>query len=331
MAKKRGTPKRAKRKAPARRPSTALVRREPTVPVVQAEPVPERILSTGTHLGELGLVEIKLSPQEEQILDERVDETRVRIKPDGSVYLPHADYTRWFNRAFGRGGWGIVPVGLPAMASRTVVCPYVLYIHGKPAAFAQGEQEYFEGNKNQSYGDALESTVASALRRCSKRLGVALELWDREWGLEWRSRYAVAVKVTAIKQDGTKYPKTQWRRVQDPPLPFEQRGHVHEEPQPDDDYGAPAPGPSAPRQQSHASAPAPESGGHHAHAGEPITQKQRQRFVMIVRNSGRDEQKVLEWLERAYCYKGSKDIRRDDYDRICRTVEAEGELPERKR
>jgi hypothetical protein len=341
MAKKRGTPRRAKRKPSAKRRSTALVVRPKEVPVIQAEPVPERTLTEGTHLGELGLVRVDLTPEQEKILDEPVPEHLVRVKPDGSVYLPHAHYTRWFNRAFGRGGWAVVPVGLPAMVSRTVVCPYVLYINGKPAAFAQGEQEYFEGNRNQSYGDALESTVASALRRCSKRLGVALELWDREWGDAWRRTHAIAVKVTAVRKDGTKYPKTQWRLPTDPPLPFEQRGRVaDEEPRYDgDDYGDPDPVETkqSPVDSGRRSSAPPASAQqrrpetHHAHAGDLITQKQRQRFVMIVRNSGRDEQTVLEWLQRTYGYRGSADIRRNHYDAICSAVEGSGELPERRR
>src|SRR3990167_5946168 len=64
---------------------------------------------------------------------------------------------------------------------QTITCPYVLHIHGKPVAFAMGEQEYYDSNEQQTYGDALESTVASALRRCAKRLGVGLELWGQDF------------------------------------------------------------------------------------------------------------------------------------------------------
>ena len=316
--KQRGTPKRSKPKARARVRSTALVRQAPAVPVVQAEPVPERILTEGTHLGELGLVEIKFTAAEEKVLSEPVPVDRIRIKPDGAIYLPHADYTRWFNRAFGRGGWTLIPVGVPTLANKTVVCPYVLYIHGKPAAFAQGEQDYYESNRNQSYGDALESTVASALRRCAKRLGIGLELWDREFADDWRRREAVRVQVRP--PEGR--PKKQWRRKGDPPLPWE-AGQA-----PADDYDDQGPPADQPQQRA---APRPEpSAGHHAHAGETITAPQRRRLVQITVNSGRDEQEVVAWLARAYQWKGTADVTRAEYDRICRAIEATGPLPQGK-
>jgi hypothetical protein len=148
----------------------------------------ERTVSGGIALGSLGLVEITLTEKEEAVLAEAVNPADVlwrAQKRDGPLvipYLPHQTYTRWFNRAFGRTGWALVPVGLPSMdaANKCVVCPYILHIHRQPVAFAMGEQEFF-GGEHQTYGDALESTVASALRRCAKRLGVGLELWDKAY------------------------------------------------------------------------------------------------------------------------------------------------------
>ncbi len=68
---------------------------------------------------------------------------------------------------------------------------------------------------------------------------------------------------------------------------------------------------------------------HHAAAAEPITQKQRQRLFVIVRNSGRSEMEIKDWLAARYGLASTKDIPRDRYDEICSAVEAPGVLPAR--
>lgn len=146
------------------------------------------------QLGALGLVELKLTDDEERTCNEAVNPDDVawraskRNGPLDIPYLPHHIYTRWFNRAFGRTGWNLVPIGKPTKSDTNVVLlPYVLHVHKLPVAFAWGEQEYFptkaDGSENraQTYGDVIESTVGSALRRCAKHLGVGLELWDKRW------------------------------------------------------------------------------------------------------------------------------------------------------
>lgn len=193
----------AKKKKPApkaKQRTTALVRR-PAAKVAQVLPLPPlpqrtyQVAADGSmDLGALGLVEVRLTEAEEAILSEPVDTSKILWKPGkrGGVadigYLPHTEYTRWFNRAFGRIGWNLVPIGKPTRSDTDVVLlPYVLHVHGQPVAFAWGEQEYFprkaDGSESraQTYGDVIESTVASALRRCAKHLGMGLELWDRNF------------------------------------------------------------------------------------------------------------------------------------------------------
>lgn len=333
MAKKRGTPRRAKKKPArkaARRQSTALVRTVDAVPVLAPPPLEERKLHEGVLLGELGLVEIKFTPEEEKVLSEPVDPHKVLVKPNGAPYLPHAEYTRWMNRALGRGAWSLVPVGQSAIAQGTVVVPYVLFIHGKPAAFAMGEQEFFEGNKNQTYGDALESTVASALRRCTKHLGVGLELWDKEWLTRWLFENTIAVKVSERQRDGSRKNVTRRRRKIDPPLPWEV-GPTG--PQGFDDeleQDAQPARQAAPRTQPRAQAPQ-EDVGHHARSGEPISAPQAKRLAAIIRNSGRESGPVLEWIKRAHGFSSLEKVTRDRYDAICNAIEAPADLPEGRR
>lgn len=169
-----------------KRDSVALVVRDPNGLVVPAD--------GSLQLGSLGLVELKLTKAEEAALSAPVNPAEILWRPskrDGPPdipYLPHITYTRWFNRAFGRTGWNLVPIGKPTKSDTNVVLlPYVLHVHGTPIAFAWGEQEYFPSkadgasNRAQTYGDVIESTVGSALRRCAKHLGVGLELWDKTY------------------------------------------------------------------------------------------------------------------------------------------------------
>lgn len=296
--------KRTKVRRPIRRkakPSTALVRMTTQVARVarelRAAPMPapmpspdERTVNEGIAVGALGLVELKLTPAEERILDEPVPVDRIQWRPrlvDGPPeipYLPHPEYTKWFNRAFGRTGWALVPVGKPGMTAnstnperQTITCPYVLHVHGKPVAFAMGEQEYYEKNKQQTYGDALESTVASALRRCAKRLGVGLEMWDRTF-------------LASL-------PKPR--------------------------YAGPAPKTVDPREPP--ARPAPES--YNPAAGQTITEPQVKRLWVIAGNSGRSNEEVKKWLVQRYQIDSSKQILRRDYEVICAALEAPGSLP----
>ncbi len=228
----------------------------------------------------------------------------------------HPSYTRWFNEAFGRLGWSLVPVGKPALSGRSVVCPYVLFIHGKPVRFAYGEQEYFEANKEQTYGDALESTVASALRRVAKRLGVGLELWDPAFGERFILEHCL--QVPCRRRDGSV--TMQWRRRQDPKFWNELNANEARHAQPAQrqtapEYEAPVEDPPA---------------GHHRASGQAISDPQRKRLWVIIRNSGRGEQTVREWFEHRFQWTSSKQVTRDLYEYVCTAIEAPGPLPEKR-
>lgn len=188
--------RKAKKKA-APKPSTALaVRKSAKAPqviisdpqgLIRSNQAPVGQLGELATVGALGLAELKLTDAEEAVLSEPVNPADVLLKPKVKggppeiAYLPHIVYTRWFHRAFGRTGWACVPTAAPKKVNNLVLVTYLLYVHGVPVAAATGEQEYHENNAQQTYGDVIESTVASALRRFAKRLGVGLELWDKRW------------------------------------------------------------------------------------------------------------------------------------------------------
>lgn len=327
-----------KTKRPARRaPQTkALARRKITPAVTKraellpALPDPQALANEvlGIHarvvpddaiaLGGFGVVkELKLTEKEERVLAEPVPESEIRIKPTAHAtpYLSHPTYTKWLNRAFGRTGWQLVPVSTPKRTGSTVFQDYLLHIHGTPVAFAHGEQDYFDSNKDQSYGDALEATHASALRRCAKHLGIGLEMWDRDFLDRWTREHCVRVIVT--DREGKE--QKRWRRKIDPPFPFE-KGIDH--------YADARTSRREERRERGDQAP-PAYGSNRA-SGERITDKQRRRLWVIINNSGRDEEReVRPWLKRRFGIDSTKEITRADYETICEAIEASGDLPER--
>lgn len=319
-----------KRKRTAKRPTTALVRRRPapvTRPMLPARRPSKTELTLEQHvrrleslssttalddsiqLGDYGLTEITLTGEEEEVLAAPIGMQDIRVKPTGQVYLPHIVYTRWLNRAFGRTGWALRPASKPLLNNNTVVVPYILLVHGKPVAFALGEQEYFGNNRDQSYGDALESTVASGLRRCCKHLGLALELWDRSFGDQFLEEYCVRVKVE-VDRDGKKTHRYHWRRKIDTPFYNEVRtGRRNVE---EGDF------------QDHARTVTPAA--HYDHGHDPITPEQLRRLWTISRRRQRPDEEVKAFL--AFLgFASSKEIPRDKYETIVAAIEHPGPLP----
>lgn len=332
--------KKARQQRP-RKTSTALARRpQPAMRVRVNDPnnllmIPETpavalgVLTDDPSVANLGLVQVKLTKQEELVLSEPVIESQVLIKPTGQPYLPHRHYTNWFNKAFGRLGWMIVPRSKPTKTElakeesskvrHLVLVPYLMHVHGKPVAFAWGEQEYSEANAEQTYGDAVEATVANALRRVAKRMGVGNELWDQDWLRAWRAKHAIAVKV---KYPNFNKPIQRWRRIIDPPLPFEVKpAKAGDAPPPDDEaeFHEVPPGDESRRK------PRPAA-GNDGTGDEIITKPQRQRLVTIANKAGRNDAEVRLWLKTKWKYNNSGEIKRKDYDAIVRELEARGPL-----
>jgi hypothetical protein len=284
------------------------------VALIKAQPVghvDRRLVEGDIAVGDLGLAEVKLTEIEEAVLSEAVRVEDVAIKDSGEIYLPHIVYTRWFNRAFGRTGWSLVPVGKPTKATpegkaTQVIIPYVLHVHRQPVAFALGEQEYYEDNRKQTYGDALESTVASALRRCAKRLGVGLELWDREW-----VRGFLAEHAQSWREDG----KTVWG------LKRTSHGRHASE-------GRPEPPPARDRRTAGDQRRPTTTPGHDRTGGQAISDKQRQRLWVIIKNSGRSEEEVRAWLQQRWGWTSTRQVTRGLYDYVCAAVESNSRLPE---
>jgi hypothetical protein len=303
---------RAKAK-PMKKPSTALATRsqlaklETKVANLAIEDPAGMLGPAGFELGELantggvGLGEVKLTRAELKVITREVKRLDVRVLPDsGLAYLPHLYYTRWLNEAFGPTGWGIAPASRPMKVENLIIVPHILYIHKVAVAWANGAAEYFEKNKRQTYDDVLEATTAYALRRTCKRIGMALELWDKRWLAEFQAKDCVQVQTT-------KGPM--WRRRDDPPFDNE-RAHGSK----------PAPANKV-REGEVIDLVSPDSKDQ-----AKISNEEVKRLVGIWRAAGRKDAEVRLWLTKTYGYTATKDIKRFDYQRIERALTARGDL-----
>jgi hypothetical protein len=78
-----------------------------------------------------GISATPFAPEIVSVLLEEVNSEDVEIKPDGIVYLPEIKYRRILNKAFGPGGWGLVPRSESIVTPKTVTREYALICHGR--------------------------------------------------------------------------------------------------------------------------------------------------------------------------------------------------------
>jgi hypothetical protein len=130
----------------------------------------------------------------------------IEIKPDGLLYLPEIKYRRILNRAFGPGGWGLVPRTESLVTTKLITREYALICLGRLVSVARGEQDYFGGDEK--IPTALEGCKSNALMRCCKDLGIASELWDPSFIRKWKSKYADEIFAEHVV---TKKKKKLWK------------------------------------------------------------------------------------------------------------------------
>lgn len=340
MAQKKKAPKRPAKRPAKRAPkkkapdvgqtSTALARRgdviDGEVIRVSAPPGTFQALVDSPVLGDFALSELKLTKAEEKVLARPVKEDDILIKPTGQPYLPHAAYRRWLMEAFGRMGWQLRPANNPMKAPAKsekavqVVRGYLLYVHGKAVAYADGEHEFYENNAEQSWGDALEATQASALRRCAKHLSIGLELWDKSYIERFKRERCICYWVKYRDRRGNTNARQHWAlKTDDAP-----KGIISMEEAMQIMNSQPVADGAARR--------APRSADSDGGGALMISVPQSQRLYGLARSANRDWSDVLAWLKRAYNAedqgKGKAiTLKRADYEAVCDAVSAPGELP----
>lgn len=115
------------------------------------------------------------------------------IRPDdGAVYLPHGVHRAIFNRAWGYGGWRLIPLGQPKVAEQEVVWIFEFLTRDGYYTCVPGHH-VDRRKKSYSLGDALESAKSDAISRVAKDLPWSEKLLDRQWCEGWKAKYAERV------------------------------------------------------------------------------------------------------------------------------------------
>lgn len=121
------------------------------------------------------------------ILQTPLNSEEVEIKPDGVIYLPENRYRRLLTRAFGAGGWALVPRGAHVMIAGVLSREYALFCLGRFVSQARGHAAVMS---HSTPAMASEVVRSNALMRLCKDLGIANELFDPAYISSWRSTNA---------------------------------------------------------------------------------------------------------------------------------------------
>ena len=78
-----------------------------------------------------GISSSPFSSEAAAILTQEIAFDDIEIKPDGIIYLPEIKYRRILNKAFGPGGWGLVPRGETIVTGKLVTREYALVAGGQ--------------------------------------------------------------------------------------------------------------------------------------------------------------------------------------------------------
>lgn len=153
-----------------------------------------------------GLGSQPFSESTQTVLSTELIPEDIEIKPDGLIYLPEIKYRRILNKAFGAGGWGLVPRSKTIVTDKLLTREYGLVCHGRLVGIARGEQDYFSPD---GIPTATEGCKSNALMRCCKDLGIASELWDPNFIRSFKTKYCEDKFVEHVT---TKRKRKIWKR-----------------------------------------------------------------------------------------------------------------------
>ena len=302
MAKKQVRRRQKPSKRPARKRHTkqpasnslALVLRDPnglmpqpSAPIGGLTVTGEPTVNVAT-IGTLKLTEKQITKLRRRVEDEEVEwRPAKRDGPPEIPYLPHNGFRDRLDAAFGIGGWGMAPVGVPKEKDDIVYAPWALVVAGVPRCYAWGEQAYDPKNRQMTYGDAIEGTKSNAITRCGKELGIARDLWSRRYlaGLKRR----VPVNHRVVGDWPAREPADGSRRREDPTPPKATARTGDED--------------------------------------ALITLPQRTRLFKIGKDAGRTKSEITTWIKHYLGVTDSGQITRGAYDGIVALVEKPGPLP----
>jgi len=245
-----------------------------------------------------GISQRRVTGVQEHILTEKVKDEELDILPTGDVYLSQVGYRRRLNKAFGPGGWALVPRSGIKILGNLMAREYALFAEGRFISEAIGEQEYFENNPRMSHATAAESVKSNALVRCCKDLGIASDCWDRKFNEDFK------VRNCEVIDNPSTYSKTKriWVLKGKRPPP---RGDATEP-------NVEMPKRKSEAQQTETQAPTEEP---------KINEAQRKRFYALYKKGNKVDEEVKEYLKETFNIESTKDIPLIGYEMACTWAE----------
>lgn len=134
-----------------------------------------------------GASETAFPPEISNIINAGISTEDIEVKPDGAIYLPESRYRRILCKAFGAGGWCLVPRGAHTINNGILSREYALYCAGRFISQVRGHAA-IQGFSNPAM--ASEVVRSNALMRACKDLGIGNELWDPAFVAEFKATHA---------------------------------------------------------------------------------------------------------------------------------------------
>lgn len=164
----------------------------------------------------MGMSEKPLDQSIISILHVAPEDSEIQIKRfDGGLYMYQHFYQSLLNKAFGIGGWSIVPISKPTLfqiqdSTWCLIREFGLYCEGRFLAMGVGESMCY-GFSQQRSGvlTAYEVSKRDALHSCCRDLGMTQQLIEEEFVNTWREKYAERIMCEHVS---TKVNKFLWRK-----------------------------------------------------------------------------------------------------------------------
>lgn len=145
-------------------------------------------------------------PAVQVLLSQDAADEMVEIKPNGAIYVPHTIYRDVLDRAFGIGGWALIPLEPPRIKGDRAIWYGYLKAGGRYIESAYGGCTYVPKNKEMNEDDAVEGAKSDCITRCCKALPLFRNVANRDYAEAWRARYAYQV-------ENPNYPgRRQWKK-----------------------------------------------------------------------------------------------------------------------
>lgn len=260
---------------------------------------------------------VKPFPKEiADVLAEPFNEDEIEVKPhNGVIYLPGIFFRNRLNKAFGPGGWSMLPRGPRQMKDNKMFREYALYCLGRFVAEAVGDQDFIPTNKDMSEADAAEGCKTNAIQRCCKDLGIASQIHEPAFIQRYKAEKLVAVNTTSHSTP------VQWRR-KDRPAITDKHGAVIETGPASETAKLPPPNVPAPTPRPTATV-APRSPVATPN-GPVISDAQSKRFYAIAKSAGKDDGRMKEYCLVKYGNPDSRHMPKAIYEEACKWAADQG-------